>query len=66
MVADAAWGAPVEVRPGSDLHLMLMGFDPARATAGLVVMTLTFERAGPVEAEFELTPDSRSAWARFD
>lgn len=66
MVADAAWDAPVEVRPGSNLHLMLMGFDPARATDGRVTLILTFEQAGPVEAEFELTPDSRSAWARFD
>lgn len=66
MVADAAWDVPVEVRPGSDLHLMLMGFDPARATDRRVTLTLIFERAGPVEAEFELTPDSRSAWARFD
>ena len=66
MVADAAWDAPVEVRPGSALHLMLIGFDPARATDGQVTLILTFERAGPVEAAFELTPDSRSAWARFD
>ena len=66
MVSDAAWDAPVDIRPGSPLHLMLIGFDPARATGGQVMLTLTFERAGLVEAAFELTPDSRSAWARFD
>lgn len=66
MVADAAWDTPVEVRPGSALHLMLMGFDPAHATDGRVTLTLTFEQAGAVEAAFDLTPDSRSAWARFD
>lgn len=66
MISDAAWDAPVDIRPGSPLHLMLIGFDPARATDGQVMLTLTFERAGPVEAAFELTPDSRSAWARFD
>lgn len=70
MVADAAWDVPgeglLDIRPGSDLHLMLIGFEPARATDGQVELTLTFERAGPVEAAFDLAADSRSAWARFD
>lgn len=66
MVADAVWDAPVEIRPGSDLHLMLISFDPARAEDGRVTLTLTFERTGPVEAVFDLAPDSRSAWARFE
>lgn len=70
MAADEAWAVAAEggldVRPGSPLHLMLIGFDPARATDGQVTLVLTFERAGEVQASFDLAPDSRSAWARFD
>ena len=70
MDADPAWDVPgrgaLEVRPGSDLHLMLINFDPARATAGRVALTLTFRDAGPVQADFALTADSREAWAGFE
>ncbi|MBN8552215.1 MAG: copper chaperone PCu(A)C [Caulobacterales bacterium] len=70
MVTDSRWGvAPegrLDVRPGSDLHLMLIGFDPARADGTEAVLTLRFEQAGEVAADFELVPDSRSAWTRHD
>lgn len=70
MVTDLEWivpeGGRLDVRPGSDLHLMLIGFDPARAEDGPVTLTLTFAQAGAVEVSFDLATDSRSAWARFD
>ena len=70
MVSDARWPVPaqgrLDVRPGSDLHLMLIGFDPARVTDGMAILTLDFEQAGEVPAGFDLVPDSRSAWTRFD
>ena len=66
MVTDPAWEVPVEVRPGSDLHLMLIDFDPASAVDGRVTLTLLFEQAGVVDAAFDVAPDSRAAWARFD
>ncbi len=70
MVSDASWAVEPEdrldVRPGSPLHLMLIGFDPARAENGQVELVLSFERAGAVSAAFDLIPDSRAAWARFD
>lgn len=70
MVSDAGWDAPVgeplDVRPGSDLHLMLIGYDPARAVEGKVRLTLTFRDAGTIEADFALVEDSRAAWDAFD
>lgn len=70
MDADPVWVVPgsgaLEVRPGSDLHFMLINFDPAKAVAGRVALTLTFREAGAVEADFALTDESRAAWAAFD
>jgi copper(I)-binding protein len=70
MVEDKVWAATghgtLDVRPGSDLHLMLIGFDPAAALDGKVVLTLTFRDAGTVEAAFAVVSDSRAAWAAFD
>ncbi|WP_029085711.1 copper chaperone PCu(A)C [Brevundimonas aveniformis] len=70
MVSDASWAVEAEdrldVRPGSPLHLMLIGFDPARAEHGQVELVLSFEQAGDVSAGFDLTPDSRASWVRFD
>jgi copper(I)-binding protein len=70
MVSDARWEAGsqgrLDVRPGSDLHLMLIGFDPARVGGGTAILTLRFEGTGEVEAVFDLVPDSRAAWTRFD
>ncbi len=70
MITDARWTAPgngtLDIRPGSDLHLMLIDYDPARARNGQVRLILTFAEAGPVEADFALVPDSRMAWEAFD
>lgn len=70
MVSDPEWeiagSGALDVRPGSDLHLMLINFDPAHARDGQVALTLTFRDAGPVEAVFAVTSDSRGAWAGFD
>lgn len=70
MVSDAVWTVPargeLDVRPGSPLHLMLIGYDPTAASDGKVRLTLTFRVAGPVEAEFALTDDSAAAWGAFD
>lgn len=70
MVSDPGWDAPfdapLDVRPGSDLHLMLIGYDPAKAVDGKVRLTLTFRDAGPVEADFALVEDSPAAWTAFD
>lgn len=70
MDADPLWVVPgtgvLDVRPGSDLHFMLIGFDPATAVDGRVALTLTFRDAGTVQANFALTGDSRAAWASFD
>ena len=56
----------LDIRPGSDLHLMLIGYDPSKATEGKVRLTLKFRDAGAVSADFSLTEDSRAAWAAFD
>lgn len=70
MTAVESWTIPgsdtLDVRPGSDLHLMLIGYDPARATDGRVLLTLTFRDAGAVDVEFDLVDDSRAAWTGFD
>ncbi len=70
MDADLTWVVPADgaltVRPGSDLHLMLIGYDPAKAADGRVRMSLTFRDAGAVQADFALTEDSAAAWAAFD
>lgn len=70
MDADPTWVVPaagaLTVRPGSDLHLMLIGYDPAKAADGRVRMSLTFRDTGTVQADFALTQDSAAAWAAFD
>lgn len=70
METEPVWVVPgrgaLDVRPGSDLHFMLINFDPAEAAAGRVALTLTFRESGTVEADFALTGDSRAAWAAFD
>lgn len=70
MVTDPTWGVPgagaLEVRPGSDLHLMLIGYDPARAMDGKVSVTLRFRDAGELTTDFRLVEDTRAAWAAFD
>ncbi|HEV7229140.1 copper chaperone PCu(A)C [Brevundimonas sp.] len=70
MVSDPAWSVPgrgeLAVRPGSPLHFMLIGYDPAKARDGRVPLTLTFRTAGTVTADFALTDDSAAGWAAFD
>lgn len=70
MDTDATWSVPgqgeLDVRPGSALHLMLIGFDPAKAADGKVSLTLEFRDAGEVTADFKVVGDSRAAWAGFD
>lgn len=70
MVDDPVWAVPgqgaLEVRPGTNLHFMLINFDPAKAVDGRVRLTLTFRDAGMVQADFSLTSDSAGAWAAFD
>jgi len=69
MAADPSWEAPgaglLEVRPGSDLHFMLINYDPSRTEGGRVLMKLEFAGAGTVEADFVLVQDSRAAWDGF-
>lgn len=70
MVTDASWEVPgngaLDVRPGSLLHFMLIGYDPTAARDGHVRLSLTFREAGTVETDFALTDDSAAAWAAFD
>ncbi|GAA0869013.1 hypothetical protein GCM10009116_08490 [Brevundimonas basaltis] len=70
MAKDEAWLVPgagqLDVRPGSDLHFMLINYDPARASDGTVRLRLEFAEAGAVEADFILVDDSRAAWERFE
>jgi copper(I)-binding protein len=70
MLDDPNWTVPgngaLEVRPGTNLHFMLINFDPAKAVDGRVRLILTFRDAGTVQADFVLTGDSRAAWAAFD
>lgn len=70
MDTDTTWPVSgqgdLDVRPGSALHLMLIGFDPAKAADGKVSLTLEFRDAGEVTADFKVVEDSRAAWAGFD
>lgn len=70
MIDDPNWIVPgngaLDVRPGTNLHFMLIKFDPAKAVDGRVRLTLTFRDAGTMEADFTLTGDSREAWGAFD
>ncbi len=70
MEDDPVWPVPgngaLEVKPGTNLHLMLINFDPAKIVDGRVRLTLTFRDAGTVQADFSVTTDSRAAWAAFD
>jgi len=46
-------GATVELKPGSN-HLMFVGLKKPLAAGDHVKATLTFEKAGPVEVEFDV------------
>jgi len=52
----------IEIRPGSRLHLMLMGLRAPLVAGQSVTMTLRFERAGAVSANFAAVENSAAAW----
>lgn len=52
----------VEIRPGSPLHLMLIGLRAPLAAGQNVPITLHFERAGPLTASFVAVEDSAAGW----
>lgn len=52
----------VEIRPGSDLHLMLLRLRAPLADGQSVPLTLRFERAGTVVAAFVAVQDTAAAW----
>ena len=58
MIDDPNWTVPgngaLDVRPGTNLHFMLINFDPAKAVDGRVALTLTFRDAGTVIGAVEL------------
>lgn len=56
-------GGSVEIRPGSDLHLMLINLREPLAEGQIVPMTLRFERGGAVAGDFVAVADTRAAWA---
>lgn len=65
---DNAWplaiapAARTEVRPGTPLHLMLMGLKAPLAVGGSVPIILQFERAGAVRIDFHIVADSAKGW----
>lgn len=60
---DLPAGGTVEVRPGSALHLMLLGLKAPLAPGASVELVLRFERAGEATARFIAVEDTRAAWA---
>lgn len=69
MDTDPTWEVPghgmLDIRPGSDLHLMLLDFAPSAVRDGAVRLTLTFRDAGKVVTDFAVTADTRAAWEAF-
>ncbi|WP_083734378.1 copper chaperone PCu(A)C [Sphingopyxis sp. KK2] len=59
---DLAPGARTEVKPGTPLHLMLMGVKAPLAAGGSVPLILQFERAGAVRVDFHIVADSAKGW----
>ena len=55
----------VEVKPGSDLHFMLIGTRRAFVSGERVTMTLTFARAGRRDISFRVVPTSASGWTEW-
>jgi copper(I)-binding protein len=58
---DIPAGGTVEIRPGSDLHLMLEAVGPI-AAGSEVELTLRFERGGAVTQRFAVVADTFAAW----
>jgi hypothetical protein len=55
--------ARIEMRPGSGMHLMLIGLKEPLKDGGSFPMTLRFEHAGTVELKFVVEAISPSAGA---
>jgi copper(I)-binding protein len=55
-------GGAAEVRPGSELHLMLIGLRAPLRAGQSVDVNLRFERAGPMSAPFTVVDDTSAAW----
>ena len=52
----------LEIRPGSALHLMLMGVKAPIPAGSSVELTFRFEKAGTIKADFAAVEDTRAAW----
>ena len=48
---EVAPGAPLALQPGGALHIMLIGLKAPLKAGARLPLTLTFEKAGPVEVE---------------
>lgn len=59
---EVATSAPLEIKPGSELHLMLMGLKAELRDGAMQEMTLVFEKAGALTLSFRVAKDSRAAW----
>lgn len=55
-------GGRTEIKPGTPLHLMLMGTKAPLPVGGSVPVTLVFERAGAVRIDFHIVADSAKGW----
>ena len=66
MARDPSWGIPddgrLEIRPGSDLHVMLMGLRAPLVAGSAVELTLRFERGGAVVVRVPIVEDTRGYW----
>jgi periplasmic copper chaperone A len=56
----------VELRPGSDLHLMLIGMKAPLVNGQRIDVTLLFEHAGTVTVPFVAVEDTRAEWIRLE
>jgi copper(I)-binding protein len=56
----------VEIVPGGPTHMMLIGVRDPIEPGDRVTMTLSFEHAPPLTAEFIAVENSREGWAAHD
>lgn len=61
---DVPAGGALEIRPGSPLHLMLVGVKAPMTPGETVPMVLRFERSGTISVDFTAVEDTRAAWRR--
>ena len=52
----------LEIRPGSPLHLMLIGVKAPIPAGSSVTLRFRFEKAGEIVADFAVVEDTRAAW----